>query len=263
MIFNNYRHYVGNSLGNITFGYTKRTGGTSPYPSEAFNMALYIDDDVEHIHHHQDILASHIGFSPENWVAPIQRHGSAIKEVHSGDRGTNVRGRTDMLAGVDALYTYDTDTLLTMNYADCVPVYAFSEADGFIGLAHAGWRGTASEITRKLIESYHGDPADLNIIIGVAINGSCYEVDQQIIDALEGTGLPDDAIIRTAQGFKLDLKKVNGHQAWLAGVQNEKIHLTPLGTEDTTTFFSYRMEQGNTGRALAFIGRKNNDQEEL
>ncbi len=263
MKFNNYRHHVGNSLGNVTFGYTKRTGGTSPYPSGAFNMALYIDDDIKNIHHHQDVLASHIGFPPENWVAPIQQHGGTVKEVHAEDGGSNIRRRTDKLTGVDALYTYDADTLLAMNYADCVPVYAFSETDGFIGLAHAGWRGTASEITRKLIGSYRGDPTDLNIVIGVAINGSCYEVDETLIDALGRTSVPDGAITRTAEGFKLDLKKVNGHQARLAGVPNEKIHLTPLGTEDTSTFFSYRIEQGNTGRALAFIGRKNNDQKEL
>ncbi|MHC0552718.1 hypothetical protein [Salinicoccus sp. CNSTN-B1] len=81
MKFNNYRHHVGNSLGNVTFGYTKRTGGTSPYPSGAFNMALYIDDDIKNIHHHQDVLASHIGFPRK--IGSLQSNSMAVPSKKS------------------------------------------------------------------------------------------------------------------------------------------------------------------------------------
>src|SRR5699024_989905 len=256
--FQQHRYFYGNKDGDRLFGYTKRTGGLSAYPEDSFNMALYIGDDTDNVNRHQDMLASEIDISPRNWVLPVQTHGGRVEEVTSDDRGTNVRELTAGVNDIDAIYTYDENVLLTMNYADCVPVYIYSSINNFTALVHALWKSTSKEILKSTLNEYHVHPTDLNIIIGISINQSHYEVDEKVIDALDDRYLKD-AVVETDSGYLLDLKTVNKNQALDFGVDEDDIHVTPLGTESTDEFFSYRLEKGKTGRALAFIGRVSND----
>lgn len=256
MDMENHHHYVGLENREVLLGYTKRTDGRSDYPEKSFNMALYIGDDITNVHAHQNALAMEIGFEPDHWVLPVQKHGGNIREVSKRDAGTNVRGLTDSLYDVDGVYTYDCDLLLTMNFADCVPVYMWSRENSFTALAHAGWRGTAHNITGTMVDKYDGDPGDLEVVVGVSINGSRYTVDGKVIDALRPAGLPAGAVHEHDEGYDLNLKAVNKYQAIMAGVDPDSVHVTEIGTEDLERFFSFRLESGQTGRALAFIGRK-------
>lgn len=254
--FKLHKHFRGDISDNLTFGYTMRHGGQSSYPDKSFNMALYIGDDAENVHAHQEQLAREIDFPVNSWVLPIQKHGGNIEEVTKSDSGTNIKELGSELYNVDGLYTYDSGILLTMNYADCIPVYVYSVRDTFTGLAHAGWRGTSEGITEKLINCYKGSKDNLRVIIGIGINMEYYEVDDKVIDALKP--LEESSYEQTESGWQLNLKDVNKHQAKAAGIDEKHISVTGLGTE-SDEFFSFRMEQGQTGRALAFIGRRNND----
>lgn len=253
--FRHFNHFVGALNDDIVLGYTKRSNGLSAYPEDSFNMALYIGDDEKNVHQHQDMLAKEINFPVNHWMLPIQKHGANIKEVTSDHRGLNSRQLTDNFYDVDGIYSYEVGILLTMNYADCIPVYIWSETDNFHGLVHAGWRGTSLEITKKLIDVYQGRIEDLRVAIGPGISGSHYEVDKNVIDQLS---YPLDAVVKTRTGYNLDLKKINQQQARDAGLSDQQIYVSDFGTEETP-FFSYRLEKGNTGRALAFIGRKQTD----
>lgn len=257
MEFKAHDYFVGGESDDLILGYTTRLKGVSSYPEKSFNMALYIDDKDENVHHHQEMLAGELGIPTSRWILPIQKHGSNVAEVSLKDSGVNIKELTDAFYDIDGLYTYD-DILLTMNFADCVPVYVFSRKNAFTALAHAGWRGTSKNITQKLIEKYSGNPSDLTVVIGVSINGSAFEVDDTVIDAIDDLHLKN-AVKTKENSYMLDLKTVNKNQAALSGVAEENIFVTPLGTEDTDTFFSYRVESGQTGRALAFIGRKAHD----
>lgn len=254
-MFKDNEYYVGNQKENLVYGYTKRIHGHSAYPEYALNMALYIGDDDANVHANQHTIAKEIGIGTEHWIAPIQTHGNNIVQVTYQDQGTNISSLGDALNDVDAIYTYDK-VLLTMNYADCVPVYVYSEANTFVGLAHAGWRGTSGRITSRLIESYEGNINDLRVVIGPSINMEAYEVDDRVINALRNHGLSDTCIKETQTGYLLNLKEVNKNQALDAGIDGSNIYVTELGTEDTSQFFSFRVEGGKTGRAMAFIGRK-------
>lgn len=258
-MFKDNKHYVGFQTENLTIGYTKREGGHSPYPEKALNMALYIGDEDKNVHRNQNIIANATGFKREQWISPIQTHGNTVLEVGNPHSGTNIEELGQSLNDVDALYTYDDNVLLTMNYADCIPVYVYSTTSDFIGLAHAGWRGTSGNITRGLIDSYTGDVQDLRVLIGPGINMEAYEVDAKVIKTLENSGLTSECFKETATGFLLNLKMINKNQALEAGIHGDNIFVTELGTEDTSQFFSFRVEGGTTGRAMAFIGRNNFD----
>ncbi len=73
----------------------------------------------------------------------IQTHENKVACITKDDIGTNIDTLTDALHGIDAMYTYDSNVLLTMCYPTCVPVYFYSTKHHFIALAHAGWRNSS------------------------------------------------------------------------------------------------------------------------
>ncbi len=243
-----------------TIGITVRTGGFSPYPEDAMNMAHYIDDRPSNVINNQQQLADAILFPREDWVFPVQTHGNRITEVTPSHRGINIDGMTEKLYGYDGLWTLDKNILLTMCYADCVPVYLYSSVDSYIALGHAGWRGTLGMVTGELINAYRS-PEQLVCIIGPSICQACYEVNDDIkcqFDQLPFNVEPffqrnDDGL------YNVDLKALNREIALYHGVKSENIYISPICTAEHDDLFSYRREQGNTGRMLAFIGMRNNN----
>lgn len=253
-MFKNYNHYVGYNSDDLVFGYTKRTNGLSDYPKNAFNMALYIGDDPDNVYSHQQLLSEEIGFERSDFVIPIQTHENKVYEVKKADAGTNVDALTDNIYGIDALYTYERNIVLGMNYADCTPIYVYSVANSFLGLAHAGWKGTRGNVLKNLLDHYDGDIDDLRVVIGVAINGDYYEVDDAVVN--DSFLVAKEAVTPLGNDkFLLDLKTANKHQALDYGIKESNIHVTPIGTE-SEEFFSYRLDDQPTGRALGFIGRR-------
>lgn len=243
---------------DIKLGFTTRENGLSPYPNHSFNMERYISDSAHHITHHQDILANLIGYPRDEWVFPIQTHDNRIIEVTSEHKGTNIDKLTDDLHGIDGMYTFDSHILLTMCYADCVPVYFYSESHGYIGLAHAGWRGTYGQIVKEMLKKVDFDYEDLKIVIGPATSNS-YEINDDIKNKFEELTIDSTLYIESRGKNKhgIDLKKANALLLEEAGVPSKNIYITEYATsENLDLFFSYRVEKGQTGRMLAFIGRK-------
>lgn len=188
---------------------------------------------------------------------PIQTHENKVVKIAGSDRGTNIDALTGDLHGVDGLYTYEPNILLTMCYADCVPIYFYSEQHHFIGLAHAGWRGTVGQIVNELISNVDFDLKDLSVVIGPSTSTS-YEINDDIKAKFEA--LPIDinryVFTRGTNRHGIDLKLANALLLENAGVPKDNIYITNYATsEDLSLFFSYRVEKGNTGRMLAFIGQ--------
>lgn len=260
-IFSQQNHHLSYNVQerpDLTIGITTRTDGHSPYPNNAFNMARYIDDNPENITKHQRVLADEIGFSCDSWVFPIQTHENKIQEVKSSDRGKNISELTNELYGLDGLYTYESNILLTMCFADCVPIYLYDTNSEYVGLCHAGWRGTQSQIIKEMIENYKGDIENLRIVIGPSTSNS-YEINDDIYNKFKSLPIDSSLYIENRGQNKhgIDLKRANELLAIFYGVKPEHIVKTNHCTaSETNKFFSYRVEQGNTGRMLAFIGRK-------
>lgn len=258
--FKKYNHvllFEDNQSENVTIGITTRERGKSAYPNDAFNMARYIDDEPSNITYHQEQLAEIINYPRENWVFPIQTHENNVVHITQHDRGTNIDTLTNELHGVDGMYTYDSDVLLTMCYADCVPIYFYSKQNNFIGLAHAGWRGTVGQIVTEMLTKIDFNLEELNVVIGPATSNS-YEISDDIKQKFEQLPIESSKYIETRDDDRhgIDLKLANKLLLVNAGVPSDNIYITQYTTsEELTVFFSYRVEKGNTGRMLAFIGQ--------
>lgn len=187
-------------------------------------------------------LAGDLRFSEVS--VPLLVHGHDVVEIIAAepdDRPLSL----DLRGRLDGQVTGARGCLLVATAADCVPVYLWRPAAGAVGLLHAGWRGIAAGILSKGLRSMPGAPSALQLHLGPAICGQCYEVDGPVLDAL---GLEGDRA-------RVDLRGLLVLQALEAGVSPGSIstsaHCTSCGTE---SLHSHRGSGGSAGRMAAFIG---------
>jgi YfiH family protein len=162
--------------------------------------------------------------------------------------------------------TDEAGICLAALYADCVPLYFYDPGHQAVGMAHAGWRGTAGRIGANVVETMareFGSRADqLLAAIGPSIGSCCYEVGEQVAaevrQTIAGQGIRDqEAILQPHDDdkFMLDLQQLNRQIMIKAGILPSNIEITGLCTGcRTDEFYSHRRENGLTGRMIAWIG---------
>ncbi|WP_058301817.1 peptidoglycan editing factor PgeF [Gorillibacterium timonense] len=256
----------------LTLGMTSRIGGKSREPFGTLNCGLHVGDLPADVTANRTAVAQALNSDLDHWVYGEQVHGSTVALVGPTDRGRGTRERETELRATDAFITNTPGIVLAALFADCVPLYFFDPVTGSIGLAHAGWKGTAACIAAKTIEAmeheFGSSPSDIQAAIGPSIGKCCYEVDDGVIGPIrEALAGPDGDLCGeesdryyTAIGsgkYKLDLQQVNRQIMIKAGIFPASIEVTGRCTSCTTDLlYSYRREGGQTGRMQAWIGLK-------
>src|SRR5690606_26422307 len=252
----------------LTVGFTTRNGGVSKTPFDTFNIGLHVNDDAEDVLLNRQKLAHSVGMSFEAWTNGEQIHSNQIAIVTSKERGSGRSSMEDAIKGVDGLLTNEPDILLTSFYADCVPLYFWDAEHQVIGLAHAGWKGTAAAIGKQMIDTmstvYHSKPEQIRCAIGPAIGACCYEVNHVVIDRIEELWhtleLPGEALAsvftkKQAGHAHINLKEINRQIMIKAGIMPSHIEISEWLTGcSRQLFYSHRMENGKTGRMASWIG---------
>ena len=151
-------------------------------------------------------------------------------------------------------------TLLVMT-ADCLSVY-FIVADKksprrspsrWVGLAHAGWRGTQKGIAvktfRLLLEKSGVAPAHVRIIFGPSIGADHYKVGQEFREYFPATSLAEKD-----NKLYFDLIKENERQLVEAGAIHDNISDQGICTMcEADSFHSFRRDGDTSGRMVSFI----------
>ena len=153
----------------------------------------------------------------------------------------------------DGLVTTNSNILLTLKVADCVPVYLYEPRKNMIGLVHSGWRGTKGGIVFNAVRKMQemgANGKEVSIFLGPAIGFCCYEVDEEVAD-----------------NFNKKAKKKLENGKWKVGLHEEIcLQLTGMGipstnikTSDICTYesldcHSYRRDGSKAGRMFAFMG---------
>ncbi|CAG9619791.1 peptidoglycan editing factor PgeF [Sutcliffiella rhizosphaerae] len=251
-------------LSELIVGFTTKNGGISQGAYNSFNMGLHVEDSVEHVVENKQILANITDFPMDNWIGCEQTHGNYIVKVSPAHRGKGVTNYKNAIAGTDGIYTDSENVLLTLCFADCVPLYFFAPSYHYIGLAHAGWKGTVKEIGGMMIKKWEMEGVatdDIFVAIGPSISSQSYLVDDFVINQVKSI-LPfqchQSAFKEVSKGqYELDLKYVNVEILKKAGIKEENILCSSFCTStDHSLFFSHRRDQGKTGRMMSFIGLK-------
>lgn len=184
----------------------------------------------------------------ENLIHPSQTHTDNIE--------TAVIGKSSY-PDTDALILTNFEQAVYLNFADCTPVILYDRIKNIAACAHAGWRGTAKSIApatvKKMCTDFDSKPENITAVIGPAISLCCYDVGEEVFDALKATVSNFDGLYEQKNSkIFVDLKAINTRQLKEAGVKN--IDICPYCTVcDNDMFFSYRRENATTNRHSAVI----------
>ena len=74
------------------------------------------------------------------------------KQVHSNQ--VQMVKKPGILDSTDGVISNRKDIVLSVQVADCIPLFLVDRETGYFGLIHSGWRGTAAEIGIKAISQF-------------------------------------------------------------------------------------------------------------
>jgi len=186
-------------------------------------------------------------------VFPGQVHGNDITLL--GDKNYSKKA----LSESDALVTDKRGICLCTLSADCANILLYDHKKKAIGNAHAGWRGTVSNITGNMVKSmkrnFGTNAEDILAVIGPCIGMESYEVGKEVAAAFKQLFGKDENIVRKLnERFHVDIGKANQKLLTREGVAGNNIHLANTCTyTHKDMFFSARRAQRKTGRFCSGI----------
>jgi polyphenol oxidase len=257
------------------------------------NLGLTEADSRENVERNRELFMRALLQGPDDKARPNQSKAMQLRllrQIHSGlvqQAGTSAGKNSTTAEPVrgDGWIATEPGTLLGIQTADCIPVLVVDVRQRIVAAFHAGWRGTLARIVERgvgrLRAEFGSQPGDLTAAIGPGIGRCCYSVGEEVrmefasqfayAEALFEEVFDLDPIkekypmlFLTARApghsnlgpsLHLDLVEANRRQLVDAGLVPEKIYALNLCTAcDTKRFFSYRAEQGFTGRMVSAIG---------
>ncbi len=192
-----------------------------------------------------------------------QRHGAEVRCVRDGrlERASGDPSAPTASTGPaegDALITDRPGTALGVWVADCVPILVCDERTRSASAVHAGWRGTAAGVLGAAIqalgERFGARPADLMVGLGPCIGPCCFEVGDEVVEAILRADPGAGTCVLAGPRRRVDLAGANRRQALDARVVPARIETTGLCTVCRGDLLeSHRGSRGRAGRMAALI----------
>lgn len=252
----------------LTHGVTYRYGGVSEGSFNSFNMGLHVGDTSEAVAENRKRLAQVLGVDPNHLTCGEQVHGVGVTRVTQELVGRGAFSWDDSIPDSDAIHTNLVNVPLLLLVADCVPVLIYDAAHHAVAVVHAGWRGAIAHIVERTMDSMHEAygtlPSDCYLFVGPSIGGESFEVSEEIGEQfrqdMHTLGLSQaDQVVRYIQRQgqmtptpHVDLKGYIAACVVHKGVPLEQVSVSSTDTMTTDGCYSYRRDQGCTGRMAMF-----------
>ncbi|WP_285655030.1 peptidoglycan editing factor PgeF [Actinomycetospora sp. NBRC 106375] len=220
---------------------TTRAGGRSASPYDSFNLGDHVGDDPAAVAANRRRLGDGIGLGPDRVAWMHQVHGTDVAVVSSAGGETPT---------ADAMVTDQPRLALAVVVADCVPVLLADPTAGVVAAAHAGRRGAADGVldrTLAAMAELGAEPGHVEVLLGPAVCGECYEVPAAMRDEVEAA-LPGSAATTRVGTPGLDLRA--GLRQRLAELGVTRVDTDARCTFEDDQLFSHRRAQP-TGRFAA------------
>jgi YfiH family protein len=240
--------------------FSTRSGGVSPLPEAALNLAAFKGDQKDNIVENRRRFLMAIGAKDAQIITVRQTHSNERCVIESEAQALELK------PDCDAMTTRLTGVLLGIQTADCLPVLIGDPKTGAAAAIHAGWRGTAGRITERTVADLmlvHGvNSRDCIAALGPSACARCYEVGEEVIQRYKKEfGYWSQLLVNFREGGKahLDIRAANVQQLIFCGFTEDHIHAADYCTmHQNELFFSYRKEGGgkpsSVGRLLSVIG---------
>lgn len=236
----------------IVHGVFSRKGGVSQHPWTSLNQGGTVGDLKDYVVENRRLAFNALDRKVDSLFDVWQVHGTTT--ICTNRR----RELTEPHQKADAIFTDNPEITLFMRFADCVPIMVYDPIQKVVGIIHAGWKGTVSNIVGSAIaqicETYGCAPSDIIAGIGPSIGPDHYRVGEEVIAAVRNQfGLESAKLLNEKDGHvHFDLWAANETLLRKSGVQ--AIERADLCTAcDLENWYSHRAEKGVTGRFGALI----------
>ena len=237
-------------LDQIAHGFFTRTGGVSPAPFQSLNVSLSVGDDRRNVTKNRGIVSGCMKSNKLVWIDQV--HGSRTV-VYSNRPPFHLPPAEGFEDRADAMVTDIPGMMLTLQVADCQPVFLVDPVRNVVGAVHSGWRGSTANIARRTVrimtEAFECRPECMLAGIGPSLGPCCAEFVNYRSE------IPK-AFWKYRTGNHFDFWALTRDQLCGAGLVSKNIFSSGLCTRcGVDSFFSYRAQK-TTGRLAAVIGVK-------
>lgn len=186
----------------------------------------------------------------------------SLTQIHS-DQVLKAQADTHSDTIGDGLWsTGNSNELLLVRTADCLPVLIFDTQSNFMAAIHAGWRGLAQNIVTKCIQAHYPLPknrASLRLVIGPHIGMDSFEIEKDVMELLlksclePNPALTDYGYQKSSTKFHLNLNALLKAQLKSISIEKSQCTFLNIDTKADPSYFSARREPHQPGRNLSFI----------
>lgn len=253
---------------NVMQSFSTRLGGVSSGIYESMNLCGWQQDEADNVFENYRRFAEVMEVSVDDYVCSQQTHTANCMRADVSHKGMGVT-RQRSYSDVDALICNENKECLVTYYADCTPVIVADTKCRGIGAAHAGWRGTVSDIasvmTAEMRKEYMISPSELVAVIGPCICKDCYEVSNDVAEQFMSkyNKMEQSFIIKKGKKegkYQLNLVNANVINLINAGLAPSNIYVSDICTCcNSRLLFSHRASAGKRGLMADFICKKGED----
>ena len=211
----------------LTHAFCTRVGGVSQDDYKSMNMSFQEGDEEFRVLANWDKLATSFDIPLDDFLVLNQVHGDDILVIRPhGDYFTSREA-----LNYDAVVTNRPNLAICIKTADCVPVFIVDRAKKIIAAVHAGWKGTALEISAKVVrlflDKYGSYPHDILAAVGPSIGLCCFEVDEDAADSFRNQKDHEAFLFAGNRPNKwiVDLPEANRRQMINCGISAANIDL--------------------------------------
>jgi YfiH family protein len=228
--------------------FTTRLGGFSKNKYSTLNLGLSSGDKIGVVKKNRKYVFDLLKIEEDKLAIPKQIHSAFVKNA----------SEPGMYSETDALYTNSIEILLSVQTADCLPIFVYDPNKKVIAVIHAGWKGSLKGIVPKtlelLIKEFAIDTINLKIAIGPGIQGTCFEVREDVYSKFPDIFLKEH---ESNEKKYLNLQAYIKNQLMVNGIVENNIYIDTTCTHcDTDRFYSYRCDKDQSGRMMGIIGFK-------
>lgn len=233
-------------IGFIDHGFFDRTGGESVGRFESLNVGINRGDD--NVLKNRAKIANHFGVTLSELVILNQKHSDVVhvitKENIAQYKFQNIEQALENEG--DAIITNLKNLLIGVNTADCAPILLCDKDSKYIGVIHAGWRGSNGRIIENTVAKMKSFGCNnISAAIGPCLQKQYFEVKEDMLSQMDNKYISqiDDKLFfdMQLQVFEKLLK---------LGVKS--VSKQNIDTLSNDNYFSYRQLGKNCG--LQFSG---------
>lgn len=205
-------------------------------------------------------LCNNLGLDENKLIRPKQTHTDCVKIVTENDIGIFPQELDD----VDGIVTDKMGLVLSLVYADCIPLLFYDPVKKVIANIHSGWKGTVQRIGKKavevMIEKYNSNPQDIICCIGPSIGKCHFEVEEDVYNIFKQKFQDIDFmkfVVKNSYKYYIDTVGINKYIFEEIGLLPENIIESNICSVCNSRYtHSFRVDKEKSGRMTAVIGLK-------